>query len=581
MSSPLATEVFPLNWLECSLLDERESEQQFYRRKFQGSLTFGGKKHCADFTLFYDIEQLDPCEEIYFMIFRDGVLWWEGYFSTSKGEWDLDAQTFTVTPLTIDDYNEWERMGDEEFNLIYNITPQIVNYDDGSDTETYERCLPIGDVIEYLVQQIYPTLTWGVTILSEFLTNATNPITGATNKYNHLFLSQKSDVKRPNSTNPATIGMMSFNQLIHILRCMNLRWEYAGGILTIEHVSNWTSNPGVDIRTQEMAASTNKYKYLKEETPKTEKFTWMEANNLDFIGEPIWYDSYCVNQDAKTNKTEFILNVTTDLDHIRTVCNTVPTEDSEIADDGWVLFATTLIGPDYYLTSTLGVIENTVSHFNNDLSWSCLHNRFWKHERQLIEGYMNGMLQTFYSAKKIKQQECSIILCDEFDPEEYITTELGETYFGGEKGYVRRAVLKPYGEINLTLEYGPQESGITPEPEIKTIYIYESYPAGDPASGTCGQLFAVLSEPADDNLVLIITVTIRDNMGAIVAVCPPDTWTIPLGAMADSFLLPFCGGGIPVGGCYETANDWTDAEGHGWEVTGIVRNVWIPNCPCL
>jgi len=53
--------------------------------------------------------------------------------------------------------------------------------------------------------------------------------------------------------------------------------------------------------------------------PKYERFAWMEAGNEDFIGEAIWYDSACVNQNSESNSTDFALNVTTDIQYIRDV----------------------------------------------------------------------------------------------------------------------------------------------------------------------------------------------------------------------------------------------------------------------
>ena len=50
-ASSVETEVFPLNWLECALVWEKEKDEVFYRQKFEGSLTFGGKKLCADYDL--------------------------------------------------------------------------------------------------------------------------------------------------------------------------------------------------------------------------------------------------------------------------------------------------------------------------------------------------------------------------------------------------------------------------------------------------------------------------------------------------------------------------------------------------
>ena len=114
------------------------------------------------------------------------------------------------------------------------------------------------------------------------------------------------------------------------------------------------------------------------------------------------------------------------------------------------------------------------SNFNIYLAWSKLHDSFFRHERQLPTGYLNGNLVTFYSSKKIRQQECSIIYCSEFDPNQYFTTQLGEAFLDGAKGYVDKAVIKPYGEINLTLVYGsaPTEEP-EPEEEDKTMIINE------------------------------------------------------------------------------------------------------------
>lgn len=574
-TSSVSTEVHPLNWLECSLVWEKENDNVFYRQKFEGSLTFGGKKLCADFNYFYSFETTDPCEVLYLTIYKDGVIYWEGYLSTSMGEWDLDAQTFTVTPLTLDGYADWEKEGNKEYDIL--ALPRVDTiYDDGGATTTYDRTILLSAVIEYLAQQTFsPALTWGVSILSEFLTNATNPITGSTNKYNYLTISQKSDIIYPTSSNPATKGNMSWNQLAEILKCMNLRWEYDEdlNVLTIEHISEWESVATLDIRTIEMAFSTNKYRRITEEMPKYEYFKWMEAYNVDFVGEPIWYDSYCVNQDPDSNSTEFALPVTTDIQFIRDCITN--SEEAKISKDGWVLFSTYL-DTDYYINVNAGILDPGEAYFNADLSWGRLHNAFFKHDRQLIEGYMNDTLTTFYSAKKTKQQECSIVYCSTFNPELNITTELGETYFSGEKGDVRKAVIKPYGEINLTLLYGPAEEEIVPIPDQKIIRIVES--------GICGELHATLSPAADDDLDLYIGYEILDEFGVFVcgeAAGATPVWTIPNGATTADFTVSFddpgCGGGIPAGGCWNPVTDYLDAEGKGWTVFAIIQD---PDCSC-
>lgn len=564
-STSTETEVHPLNWLECALVWEKEDDEVFYRQKFEGALTFGGKKLCVDYDLLYAYEVDDPCQVLYLTIYKDGALYWEGFFTTGQGEWDFDAKTFTITPSVIDDYTDWEAEGDKEYQILALSRVNTI-YNDGADIITYDRTILLMDVIEYLAQQ---TFSPAVTVVSEFLSNATNPITGISNKYNYLTIAQKSDVIYYDSSNPATNGPMSWNQLAEILKCMNLRWTYDAdiNILTIEHISEWGTVSAIDVRLQDLMQSTNKFRYVKEELPKYEYFRWMEANNEDFIGYPIWYDSSCVSNET----TEFSLNVTTDIQFIKECIDN--DEREKISKDGWVLFATHLVGADYYININSGSGD---IYFNGDLCWVRLHRLFFKHGRQMITGYMNDSLTTFYSSKKVKQQECNIIYCSELNPNRGIITELGEDYFGGERGEIKKAVIKPYGEINLTLIYGPEATEITPETEVKIIRIEES--------GICGELHATLSPAADVDLDLYVGYEILDSGGNFVCgEVPASTpvWTITAGATTANFTVSFdapaCGGGIPVGGCWNPVTDFTDAEGKGWTVFAIIQQ---STCEC-
>jgi len=344
----------------------------------------------------------------------------------------------------------------------------------------------------------------------------------------------------------------------------------ASNTLQIEHVSYWASFLGIDVRSSELAKSSNKFRYLSEEMPKFETFKWLEAGTEDFIGKPIWYDSACVSQDPDNNTAELSLNVTTDIEFIKKCIDN--SEESKISDEGWVLFATELRGTDYYILTNSGLISTGSAYFNCDLAWSRLHHCFWKHDRQLITGYMNGSLQTFYSAKKTKQQnQFAIIYCYPFDPEQNITTELGETYFSGQKGDIKKAVLKPYGELNLTLVYGDEGNPVTPIVDLKTVRIIES--------GICGQLHAVMSEALDVDIDLYIGYSILDSDGVVICGEVPGStpaWHIPAGSYSSDFTVSFdgagCGGGIPVGGCWNPVTDFTDAEGKGWTVFAIVQD---------
>ena len=487
----VTTEVYPINFLETSLIDELERDQIFYRRKFSGSLIFGGKSLKTDFDYFRSIEQSAPCARLDFTIYKDSVIYWSGYFSTSNGSWDLDNCTFTITPLLQDDYTDILDGADLEYNILSSgaLSEVTTTYDDGDTTIVYTHNRLFYDVIEYLADKIIP----GITISSTFFEEATNPVTLTTNHYDYLTIAQKSDIKNPTASNPARTGMMSFNQIMQICRAMNLYWDYDGTTLRVEHISFWPSVEGISIRDQKLAQGTNKYKYINEQIPKYEKFSWMEADTLAFIGYPIWYNSDCVNQDPESNVSDIAIStVTTDIEYIIRCMDDPDDAGSSISNNGWVLLANELRGSDLYIRLTY--VDSGYVHFNADLSWELLHKSFFKHGRQLISGYMNNSLTTFITAKKIKQQECNIIYCDEWDSSEHITTELGDDYFSGEKGKVSKAVIKPYGEINLTLMYGPVDgvnTGITYSKFVKIKQIN----AG---------LFAVLTEVSGSDVDIVV-----------------------------------------------------------------------------
>jgi hypothetical protein len=557
-ASSVSYQVYPLNWLECTLVDEKEDDEVFHRRKFQGALTFGGKKLCADYNLFYDIEQSDPCGQIYLFIFRDGDSFWEGYFSTSMGEWDYDNMTFTVTPEVIDDYTVFDQEGDTEYSVLTQ-SAVTVNMIYNGVTYAFDRFRYLMDFIEYVADQIC-----GATVNSLFLTNGTNYVTLGTNHYNLLCIAQKSDVKRWDSSNAATEADMSWNQLMELLGALNLKWTYDAltNIVTIEHISYFNATEGFDIRTQEIAQANNKYSYLKDETPKYEKFAWMESKYDEFLPATIWYDSMCVSQNPKNNIKEYAWNVTTDIQYI---CDCIEDVNGEglianISDDGWVLLAC-------YDDGGLQVYQtnrpaNNI-YFNCDLGWGIIFNALFKHERMYIEGYMKGILTTFWTMKKNKKQETAMICCTDFDPGNYITTELGETWLGGQKGYVQRAELSPDCSIKLSLLYGEPDNENTGFSYGKGMVITEV----KTTSPNTTTYTAVLTGPADADLQMKIRLVVQ---GTALDFCTTAWFDLDIltGNTTGNVAIPWC---TPVGGCpcRIAIHQWDDSGLLDWDWTVI------------
>jgi len=509
-------EVFPLNFNKTSIVSELEKGHVFYRNKFSGKLIFGSdskvfddsdveQNRMDDWSLFWATEQAAPCARIDYEITREvgGVVttYWEGYFSTSEGEFDLDKCLFSVVPIVDDIYSIWLDKGDVEYNMasmLVGSTPSVpyistsmTRYIDTagvvtSTTFTYAHTRLLTDVLKYVVYQIDN----GADVVSGFLEDdADNPVTLEPNRMKYITISPKYDIKNP-SLDGIDTAMVSFNSLMDILKCMQLDWDFDGTDILVEHISEFVPTPGgIDIRNHPLATASNRYRYLKELMPKYENFAFMETS-FPFQSKGIWYDSECVNQDKDSSSTDLNINITTDIEFIQD--NIIDGTDEAISDDGFVLLANRLTGGNYFIMVS-DVPESSFAHYNGDLSWPALHEFYFRHNRVLLNGYINGSISTFYTAKKTKSQDVKITLCETLDPTEEITTELGETYLDGVKAQVQKATIMPNGVINLNLRYGPADNVNAGNAPDKVMLIYEK---ANPAR-TTSDFYFFLSEAAD------------------------------------------------------------------------------------
>ena len=474
-------ECFPLNFLKASLVDQKEQGQMFYRRKFSSTLRFycNTKIGTSDFDILYMVEVVDNCTDIVFEVEQKDSgantyhNYWTGHFSTTDGLFDLDNSTFDVTPLPYDNYRNFDIYGSKEYNILLAGGP---DNDVATSTvwpaQTYDRNFWLTDVIEYMVQNIEPAAV----IASNFLNNATNPVTNDVNKWRYLTLAQKSDIKRPESGAGATAGNLSFNDLMGMLQIFNLYWTFDGTTFRIEHYDYFEGLEGIDLRAQQLAVKSNKYDYLKEAMPMYEKFSFMEAGDTNYTPHIISYNPNCVDEKLTTEVTH---EVTTDLDYIYNCANEIDglTPDG-ISDQGWVILANTKDGTDYYVY--YGTAYNNATPSNNYVcSWSYLLRTLFMHGRVLMSGEIERSPVDFISVIKTKKQEIKAIVCreDGYTPEDYITTELGERFLGGQKGYVHSATIYPQGNVGFTLVYG-EDKNTTPTPvtKYKVINVVVSTP---------------------------------------------------------------------------------------------------------
>lgn len=282
------------------------------------------------------------------------------------------------------------------------------------------------------------------------------------NKLNYLMIAQKSDTIDPGATQQATLGMLSFNELMEILYGMFNVWWYidSAGYFRIEHASFFAKAVGaIDLTnpaytnkyTQNLwIFRTNKYSFTKDKMPGLERWTFMEQHYEDFIGEPITYDRILSNTRIEQIEKEYrILNVTTDIMYIYQVGLFMVrpgTLDGPISTDGFTIMQCSWDDPNYNLDNETGILSG-ISLPNNHLSVANLQDRYWRHERVLIEGRMNRIEEIFDSAIRTKKQipiEFPLC-CDTFNELTLIKTQIGN----GEVIAARFYILNGMMEIEL------------------------------------------------------------------------------------------------------------------------------------
>jgi len=273
----------------------------------------------------------------------------------------------------------------------------------------------LNDILEHLVSQTICTLT----VRSHFFgLNATHDAPPTNDAYTfaddncqHLQVHQKSDVKRPDSTNPAQsfVWKMSFKRLLDDLENMfNVYWIIDGTDLIIEHVSYFESAEWLDLSQKSIVKL-----YGKSEAgaPNREEYKYVDKDATftgDFAAFPITYGA------CGEGTREVTLNYfSNDVVYIRTTDN-----QAEISDSGFCMVATQQVSTDY------AIINNNVP-----MGWPALHENLHKERRFFPSGVMNANPETFTMIRKTRKLEpITVAHCctDAFDPTGYITTTIGE-----------------------------------------------------------------------------------------------------------------------------------------------------------
>lgn len=317
----------------------------------------------------------------------------------------------------------------------------------GEDATAYDN----GVLLSKILQDFADECT--LTVRSDFFgidppgTAPANDAYTASSAVQSLVVFQKSDIKRPEDSNPATVGYLKLKDLLEYLRdIFNVYWRIEGGgaWLRIEHVSYFEGSNGDDLTAiqPEYVEDRNDFSFDADKLAPRDEYNWMDdTTDPDFRGRPIIYPTSCVDPSLANNRVN-VKEIFTDL-------GKCIADADNVSDEGFFLMATDLIGGTYYLNKEFGQISGQLKS-NAHLSWANLHEDYHTWGRPIASGTLNNVPQTFNSYKRSKRQQAVTVRYSQsaffaLDFAEKMKTELGW-------GEIDKATYSARGCL-LTLEF--------------------------------------------------------------------------------------------------------------------------------
>lgn len=300
----------------------------------------------------------------------------------------------------------------------------------GEDVYTPNARMPYGRLFSDVLQAMFDGC--GLTVVSDFFGingDASAPDNTAYD-FAALYLQkmtvhQKSDVKRPYSSDPATSKQwdMQPKEMLDDLRVLfNAYWEIDGTDIRIEHISYFEASGGLDASGDAQKLDTERQ---VEDDVKREFFFFVDEAGSDyFLGSPIEYD--CGDEKIENRCQLF----STDVTYIQN------TNSEGFSDENFVLISTEVADSIRYVVRD-----------NRALSFTELHENLHRHFRYWKNGTLNGDPVTFTSYRPTRKQPAfDHVLCcdDDFNEREPVTTGIGA-------GFIESAVYNMQADI-ITLE---------------------------------------------------------------------------------------------------------------------------------
>ena len=333
--------------------------------------------------------------------------------------------------------------------------PMYVHYWACFTSVPYRHARPLSDVLAYMLEEC-PS----VTIASDFFdinpvgdapgySAGDNYVTGRSNQVGSIHVMHCSDVADPAATDPATKLERSLGDLFKVFLAMFRCYWYIddNDRLRIEHWSFFSASDGLDTTAGDHAdlnRGNNRYKHLSDGLPKYERLVFIDAMGPDFVGNDIEYSGPCVGMEQKVD--EISAGCITDVQQISDFPLTVDLDAMvllAVLDDG-------VINDD-------GAISGVIIT-NAPLAKANLQDAFWRHDRQLKSGMLNGQEATFagilpnIEQSGVRARYCCDLL--DLNPNDAVITELGNVHLQARRGTIEKATIDDQQDLlEMTLRY--------------------------------------------------------------------------------------------------------------------------------
>lgn len=263
------------------------------------------------------------------------------------------------------------------------------------------------DVINYALTKSCPELG----LISDILTNETNPITGQTpSDLYGVQLHAITDVKFPDADEPATREDVRLKDILdgYISSKLNCFWwvDEKSKRLLIQHFSELTNNETIDLTDAKYAKYTknrNQYEYDNSDNPVSEEFPSQDIG-IDFTGVDITYNNACAEGNKPYNTDRFYSEV-----------EAIINDPDAFGNDGIVVITPDSCAPantldTYGDRSENGAITN-VYYPNAPQAMANLQDKYWKVYRPFGGGNMNFLPTQFEQKPNKKPVQITIPIC--------------------------------------------------------------------------------------------------------------------------------------------------------------------------